>query len=452
MSGGMELLERVRAHSAALGEKPALAAGAERLSWRALWPGVVSLAAVLREQGSGPVAVEGVRGTWPPAAFLACLVAGRPYLPLDPEWPAARREEILRRTGAQKLSRAEAEAGFYARRTCEIAGGAGIAYLLFTSGSTGAPKEVAVSRANLDHFLRWAGGLEGVPEAAGETVVGQAAYSFDLSVADLYLSLFWGGTHVNLTGAELADPAALFDRLERSGAALLVATPSFLRLCLREGRFAPGRLSRLRTVFSCGEDLPAPTAARLLERFPGATLLNAYGPTEATCAVCAAPITREMCTGPLPMGVLGAGAVEITLEDGEIVLRGESVAPAYGGTYRTGDLGRVEKGLLYWRGRLDDQVKYRGYRVEPAEVAAALETIRGVERAAVLPRRDGAGQVRGLTAFLEGRDLPAGPELARLARLRLPGYLCPDQWRRLERMPLTANGKCDRTRLKEMLR
>lgn len=68
----------------------------------------------------------------------------------------------------------------------------------------------------------------------------------------------------------------------------------------------------------------------------------------------------------------------------------------------------MEKGLLYWRGRLDDQVKYRGYRVEPAEVAAALETIRGVERAAVLPRRDGAGQVRGLTAFLEGRDLPAG--------------------------------------------
>ena len=208
----------------------------------------------------------------------------------------------------------------------------------------------------------------------------------------------------------------------------------------------------LRTVFSCGEDLPPRTAGALLERFPGLKLLNAYGPTEATCAVCAAVISREMCAaGPLPIGRVGEGAVDIALEQGQIVLRGESVAPAYGGTYPTGDRGRIRDGLLYWAGRLDDQIKYKGYRIEPAEVEAALEGLPGIGRAAVLPRLGRDGQVRGLTAFWEGDAPSDGRDLVALAAERLPRYMAPGEWRRLERLPLTPNGKCDRKRLKEML-
>lgn len=446
------LLDEVRRHSLTLGEKPVLVCGEERIPWGLLWPWAESLAARLRRGGRGPVAVEAPREAWVGAALLACLIAGRPYLPLDPAQPAPRGAELLRRTGAEPLDRAGAYAGFLAGEHCAPPeDGDRLAYLLFTSGSTGAPKEVAVSCRNLENFLRWAGKLPGA-EAAGAASLGHAGYSFDLSVADLYLSLLLGGTHVGLTGEELADLPALFRRLKGSGAAFLAATPSFLRLCLLDRDFAPKEMPGLRTVFSCGEDLPPRTAGALLERFPGLKLLNAYGPTEATCAVCAAVISREMCAaGPLPIGRVGEGAVDIALEQGEIVLRGESVAPAYGGTYPTGDRGRIRDGLLYWAGRLDDQIKYKGYRIEPAEVEAALEGLPGVGRAAVLPRLGRDGQVRGLTAFWEGDAPPDGRDLAALAAERLPRYMAPGEWRRLERLPLTPNGKCDRKRLKEML-
>ena len=202
-------------------------------------------------------------------------------------------------------------------------------------------------------------------------------------------------------------------------------------------------------VFSCGEVLPPRTAGQLLQRFPHLRLYNAYGPTECTCAVCAVEITPAMCSAPLPVGRLSGAAVEITLEDGEIVLRGESVAPAWGGVYHTGDLGHICQNALYWDGRRDFQFKYKGYRIDPSEVEAALEALEGVERAAVLPRRDSRGQVRGLTVFWEGRGEQG--HLAKTLEASLPRYMIPGQWRHLPRLPLNRNGKCDRNALEVLL-
>ena len=446
------LLERIKAHSAALGDRPALRAGEQVIRWGELWPMAQGLAAKLREQGTGPVALVGDPAeVWVPVAFVACLLAGRPYLPLDPLLPPAGQRELLEQAGAVLLDRQRAEEGFSSGLSCPLPDDPHrIAYEIFTSGSTGKPKLVEVSLGNLEHFLRWASALPEIAPVLGGTAVGQAAWSFDLSVADLYLSLLGGGTHVALTRGEKGDFPALFRRLAASDVSLLVATPSFLRLCLTEPSFGPDRLPRLRTVFSCGEVLPPAAARRLLERFPGVALLNAYGPTEATCAVCAVPISREMCTGPLPIGTVGEGAVDISLEEGEIILTGASVSPRFGGKYSTGDLGYVENGLLYWAGRRDLQLKYKGYRLEPAHIEGALEALPQVERAAVLPRRDGAGQVKGLTAFVEGTGLKPEKLAQALADL-LPPYQIPSQWRVLDRLPLTPNGKCDRKRLEEML-
>lgn len=446
------LLEQIKAHSAALRDRPALTAGEKVIRWKDLWPMAQGLAARLKAEGTGPVALMGDPDqVWVPAAFVACLLAGRPYLPLDPLLPPAGQRELLEQAGAVLLDRPTAAEGFSSGLSCPLPDDPNrIAYEIFTSGSTGTPKLVEVSLSNLEHFLRWASALPEIGAVLGGTAVGQAAWSFDLSVADLYLSLLGGGTHVALTGEEKEDFAALFRRLEESDLSLLVATPSFLRLCLTEPSFGPARLPRLRTVFSCGEVLPPAAARRLLDRFPGVALLNAYGPTEATCAVCAVPISREMCTGPLPIGVIGEGAVDISLEEGEIVLTGASVSPRFGGKYSTGDLGYVENGLIYWAGRRDLQLKYKGYRLEPARIEGELEALPQVERAAVLPRRDGAGQVKGLTAFVEGTGLE--PEtLAQALADRLPPYQIPGQWKLLDRLPLTPNGKCDRKRLEEML-
>ena len=446
------LLERIKANSAALGDRHALMAGEEVIRWGELWPMAQGLAAKLRAEGTGPVALIGDPGeVWVPVAFVACLLAGRPYLPLDPLLPPAGQRELLEQAGAVLLDRRTAEEGFSSGLSCPFPDDPHrIVYEIFTSGSTGTPKLVEVSLSNLEHFLRWASALPEIAPVLGGTAVGQAAWSFDLSVADLYLSLLGGGTHVALTPAEKEDFPALFRRLEKSDLSLLVATPSFLRLCLTEPSFGPARLPKLRTVFSCGEVLPPAAARRLLDRFPGVALLNAYGPTEATCAVCAVPISREMCGGPLPIGTVGEGAVDISLEEGEIVLTGDSVSPRFGGKYSTGDLGYVENGLLYWAGRRDLQLKYKWYRLEPARIEGALEALPQVERAAVLPRRDRTGQVKGLTAFVEGAGLE--PEkLAQALGDLLPPYQIPGQWRVLDRLPLTPNGKCDRKRLEEML-
>ena len=139
----------------------------------------------------------------------------------------------------------------------------------------------------------------------------------------------------------------------------------------------------------------------------------------------------------------------MTLEKGEIVLTGESVAPAFKGRYATGDLGYVEDGFLYWAGRKDQQIKYKGYRIEPAEIEQTLESLPGVERAVVLPRRDGTGTVRGLTAVVEGSE--SLQQLKEALERRLPPCKIPARWAAVEQIPLTHNGKCDRKRLEEMI-
>ena len=175
----------------------------------------------------------------------------------------------------------------------------------------------------------------------------QALYSFDLSVADVYYSLAVGAELAPLTQQEQRDFPILFARLADSGAELAVLTPSFAELCLCDRRFCTALLPRLRVIFFCGEPLKPRTAARLFERFPGVRVLNAYGPTEATCAVCCAEITPGMTGWPrLPVGRTDEAAVRLLVmegnrtlpegAEGELVLCGASVAAGYCGGLRGG--------------------------------------------------------------------------------------------------------------------
>lgn len=445
------------------------------LTYGALWAQAERAAGLLRRQGRGPVLVYGDKTTGMAVSLLACLLAGRAYVPLDPRMPQARREQIRAQTGAS-LALANAplvlngaacctleELAQFAARPVQAQTG-DTAYILFTSGSTGAPKGVPISRQNLAGFAAWIGGLEPLRRYQGVRVLDQASFSFDLSAADFYYALCGGHTLAGLPRSAQEDCGRLFRALEALQPDVMAVTPTFLRLCLLEPSFRAEQYPGLRCVYLCGERLEPGLVRRLFAAFPGVRVLNAYGPTEATSAVCAVEITRAMAEAEplLPVGRLDGSAAAISVENGEIVLRGGGVFGGYldgaaGGhwrengvdCYRTGDRGFVRDGRLYCTGRTDRQIKYKGYRIELDDIEANLNRIAGVRQSAVVASRGPDGAVKRLQAFAEleeGTDLDAvRRELAR----RLPPYMVPGRLHSVEALPVNANHKIDRRRLGE---
>lgn len=435
-----------------------------------------------------PVAVCGGKQFWMKAAMLACSFAGAAYVPIDETTPPDRVRAILRQVepalvignspdpGFRTLTPAEA-AAIAAREDAPPLGPArlraeDVCYLIFTSGSSGAPKGVRVSCANVDTCVRW---LEQLVGGDAGVILNQASFAFDLSVADFYLSLVTGSEHFILDRQTQGDYAGLFAALRASGATALVATPSFAELLLADRSFDRALLPCLRTILFCGERLSAATVSRLHARFDGLRVFNCYGPTECTFAVTAVRIDPEQAAGELPVGAPKPGVciriVDEALhpcpagETGEILIAGDSVALGYLGhadprflrweglpAYRTGDLGLLRDGQLYCLGRKDRQIKYKGYRVELGDVERNICRLPGITRAVVLPQRAADGTVRRLFAFVTAEpsaDLTPRAVQQRLKTL-LPAYMCPAV-RIVDCFPLTPNGKCDEKKLMEQI-
>ena len=433
--------------------------------------------------------------------FLACVKSGRAYCPVDTSVPLSRVEAILGAVepelvlavepldigGAPPLDRVgmeEAAAAESAPLGPEHAvGPEDLFYIIFTSGSTGTPKGVQITRDCLDHFIQWGVTLgRGLDDGKRRVFLNQAPFSFDLSVMDLYLSLYTGGTLFALSKAVQGDMAALLDALERSGAEVWVSTPSFADVCLSDKKFRGELLPRLGLFLFCGETLTNRTADRLAAAFPKADIVNTYGPTESTVAVTQVLITPERRrSAPLPIGVEKPGTW-IFIQDeegrdlpeggtGEIVIAGDSVSTGYwkrpelterafgtrviGGVayraYHTGDAGMKRDGQLYYQGRMDLQVKLHGYRIELGDIEGNLLKLEGVTGAAVLPAvRD--GKVKSLTAYVvaelrSGDDSADGRRLREALKALVPDYMLPKKFVFLDRLPMTGNGKVDRRAL-----
>lgn len=358
-------------------------------------------------------------------------------------------------------------------------------YIIFTSGSTGAPKGVQISADCLNHYLDWSVTLAGSgEEKQGRVFLNQAPFSFDLSVMDLYTSLACGGTLSCLEKSVQSDYRRLMQALRESGAGVWVSTPSFAEVCLSEKAFDASMLPELETFLFCGETLANRTAQKLQARFPDAAVINTYGPTESTVAVTGVRITPGLAqtVNPLPVGRPKPGT-EIRIcdengavlpdgEKGEIVIVGDTVSTGYyrqeeltrkaffivkdsvSGLrgYHTGDRGYLEDGMLFYCGRIDLQIKLHGYRIELEDIENNIRRLPGIEHAAVLANeRD--GKVRSLTACVVQKELPADPrsetkELKQRLLAFVPDYMVPKKFVFLEQMPMTANGKADRKRLR----
>lgn len=463
------------------------------VTFGALWQRACRLARAW-QHGSAPVMVYGEKHPDMLAVFVACLLCGRAYVPVAPHLPKVRVQQYIDTVNPEFLVAFAPYSGSSVRvisaselDALATAGEAGFypavqdmekpAYIIFTSGSTGLPKAVPITLGNLNHFIHWLRQHPTVRQISGKTIFSSASYSFDLSVAPLYLCLTQGNTLAEPTAEEAADLPRLLARIKQSGCDMMVCTPTFLHRCLQAAAFSLALAPSLTTVFLCGEVLLPATARLMKARFPGVHVLNAYGPTEATCAVCMVELTEaHLAQESLPIGKLADAAAQVTVvgcanqprpdgEWGQIVLSGKSVSPGYlhapqngqsffkrgeDNAYATGDIGRICNGLLYFGGRADDQFKYKGYRIEPGEVEAAISACCG-GAACVATGVQRKGQVAWVAAVVETIDsLDIGALKQRLETM-LPAYMIPRFIRTMGRFPTNANGKHDRKQIKEWL-
>jgi D-alanine--poly(phosphoribitol) ligase subunit 1 len=317
-----------------------------------------------------------------------------------------------------------------------------------------------------------------------EVFLNQAPFSFDLSVMDLYCSLATGSTLFSISRDLIENPKKLYSALANSGVTTWVSTPSFAQMCLVEDKFGEAMLPRVHRFLFCGETLPPQTAAQLLARFPRARVWNMYGPTEATVATTSIQVDAailQKCS-PLPVGYVMPGTKifivdenggELSANDrGEVIIAGPNVSPGYVGrpdltaraffdyrglrAYKTGDLGRLRDSLLFFEGRIDEQIKLSGYRIELGDVEANLRALPTVRDAVVIPVIK-SGTAQSLTAFVsltarnETSDFKLAHHLRSQLGQRLPMYMLPRKFVFLDAFPMTANGKVDRIALAKLL-
>ena len=356
-------------------------------------------------------------------------------------------------------------------------------YIIFTSGSTGMPKGIIITLNCLEHFIGWMLREQEFIER-GEVFLNQAPFSFDVSVMDLYGSLATGGTLFSISRDLLASPKLLYRALATSNVTTWVSTPSFAEMCLVERTFTQAVLKGVRRFLFCGEILLPATVRLLFDRFPGAEVWNLYGPTETTVAATSIRIDRDILENysPLPIGRPIAGSELFLIDEnrnklppgsrGEIVIKGPNVSPGYlvrpeltskrffedGGqrAYRTGDWGTFRDGLLFFEGRIDNQIKLNGYRIELGDLETNIRALPMVRDAAVLPVAKN-GKAQWLAAFVvpntnrEAADASLTSTLRQSLRDRLPAYMLPRRFVIMDAFPITANGKVDRQKLAESL-
>ncbi|GGT09622.1 hypothetical protein GCM10010222_59470 [Streptomyces tanashiensis] len=411
--------------------------------------------------------------------------AERPEAEEQPAGQPPVEEPQAGRTGAGRTGATRSGSGSTVPAVAALPGThpGGLAYVLYTSGSTGAPKGVAVEHAALAERVRWMAGPEGYRLGPGDRIVQFASLGFDTHAEEIWPALTAGACVVLLPGGGRTLPDLLRGAAGRSVTVLDLPTAYWQEL-VALGDQAPWPPA-LRLVILGGSEARAATLAQWRERHgDGIRLVNTYGPTEATVIVTAGDLGGRPVSGaaaaqrpplgrPLPgvrLYVLdGRGGLLPAGSEGELYIGGKGLARGYltrpeltaeaflpdpftdaadGRMYRTGDRVRWRAdGQLEFLGRADDQVKIRGYRIEPAEIEAALTAHPGVGRAAVLVR-DGRRLIayavpRAAAGQLPAAAPPRAGELREHLARRLPAFMVPDAVVLLDTLPLTANGKLD---------
>jgi amino acid adenylation domain-containing protein len=421
------------------------------------------------------------------AAVLGVMRAGAAYVALDPAFPDARLRHMAEHSGLRHVlvwNETEVPSALSAGRQIFALDGSAsacapeaplpqvtgddLAYVLYTSGSTGQPKGVRILQRNLVNFLASMQHQPGI--AKDDVLCAVTTLSFDIAALELYLPLLTGARVVIATENEQVDPAAFAALLRKHAVTVLQTTPTLLCLLLDSGRMHEVRGMKL---LIGGEAMPRALAEAMLAEC--GELWNMYGPTETTVWSTIQRVIHG--SGPVPLGKPIANTAIHVLDEamqpvaegeiGEIWIGGAGVADGYlndphttaerfvpdpfatdgSRMYRSGDLGKLRDGVLHFHGRSDDQIKLRGYRIEPGDIEAAALSVPGIREAVAVAREIEEGDKR-LILYVVAQTDPALPERLRASlRGRLPACMLPQHVEVLDAMPRTPNGKVDRKAL-----
>jgi amino acid adenylation domain-containing protein len=469
-----------------------------QLSYRELNQRANQIANYLRRHGVGPESLVGVclqRSPEMVAGLLGVWKAGGAYVPLDPSYPQERLSFMVRDAAVQVLlTEKRCEHLFspaHSKTVCldsdwpliaredrsNLDSGAtpsNLAYVMYTSGSTGAPKGAMILHRGLVNYLTWA--IKTYRVEAGGSVPVHSSISFDLTVTSLYTPLLAGGT-VELLAEDSAAQSLLAALRQNKGRSLVKITPAHLELLSQQ--FGPEEVAEMTKTFVIGGENLLAEKLRLWRQFAPATrLINEYGPTETVVGCCVYEVQAgDPQSGSVPIGMPIANTQLYVLDSnlqptpfgqtGELYIGGAGVARGYWNRpeltqerflpdlfcgepdarmYKSGDLVRYrEDGVLEYLGRVDDQVKLRGYRIELGEIEVTLSGHPEVQSCAVLVREDEPGDQRlvGYVVPAKNESLST-EELNRFLGERLPEYMIPTHFVFLGSLPLTPNGKIDR--------
>jgi amino acid adenylation domain-containing protein len=508
------------------------------LSYAALWRCSTRLAARIRQAGVGRndlVAVQAPRGWRQVAALIGVLLARAAYLPVSVDWPASRRAHLVGQPGVKAVLAERASLGDVPARAGvqvfaledvledamhdvprdvpldvpqgglpgDAPGGAAqpspaqavhdfpqheddftqpeddLAYVMFTSGSTGDPKGVAITHRGAVNTIQDV--VERFRLTPEDRVIGLSAFTFDLSVYDVFATLGAGATLVLPPHSETPDPQAWSQAVKTQGVTVWNSVPALLDMAIEHlGDAAASHLSTLRLVMLSGDWIPVSLPARLKSAVPAVQLVSLGGATEASIwsnyfVVREVDPSWKSIPYGWPLSNQSFHVLDADLQPvpawgvGELYIGGVGLARGYHGDpartaerfivhlatgerlYRTGDLGRYQpSGCIEFLGRNDGQVKIRGFRIELGEIDAALERCAGVSAAATVVRRANEPDAQLVGFFVPDRlgSLPASPEaLRRQLEQVLPSTMVPSVLVEIERLPVTSNGKVDRAAL-----
>ena len=457
----------------------ALTENDHRLSYRELLHRAQNVAARLQANGihpGQPVAIHLDRGIDATIAVFGVLLAGACYVPLDLKNPPSRLAfivgdaQVCAVIGAGPATPAWLNADLWLDiETCPTAKpnpidlcAESLAAILYTSGSTGQPRGVALSHEAITAFAGWAADLLALnPD---DRIASSAPFFFDLSSFDLY-GVLGSGASLHFVPAMLSmAPARLSAWLQEKAISGWYTVPSLLTFLAYKGNLPETPLKALRFLLFAGEVFPTPALIDLAAALPHTALYNFFGPTE-TNVCCHWPVAREQLIAEesIPVGQPAAGCeLHIDEQSGELSVQGPTLASGYWmqgklqpflneqGRYATGDRVSLKNGQFHFHGRLGRMLKCSGYRVEPAEIEAIVNALPGVTECAVIGINDAtAGQRPALTLVLEPEITVA--DIRKNLHKQLPAYMQPSRFQVLETLPRLANGKLDYRQLQELL-